>query len=54
MNTIFLNSENSKATDAHKLRFNITGKIDLQRGDKCTATFDVVKYKPKNINIIIL
>ena len=29
MNTIFMNSENSKTSDAHKVRFNLTDKTDL-------------------------
>ena len=32
MSTIFMNLRNSKASDAHKLRLNLTDKIDLQRG----------------------
>ena len=29
MNTIFMNSENSKTSDPHKLLLNLTDKIDL-------------------------
>ena len=29
MNKIFMNSENSKTSDAHKIRFNLADKIDL-------------------------
>ena len=28
-----MNSENSKTSDAHRLRLNLKDKMDLQRGD---------------------
>ena len=34
MNTMFLNSKNSKTSDPHKLLLNLTKKIDLRRKDK--------------------
>ena len=34
MNTIFMNSENSKTTDPHRLPLNLTDKINLKRRDK--------------------
>ena len=34
MNTMFLNSKNSKTFDPHKLLLNLTEKIDLRRKDK--------------------
>ena len=34
MNTMFLNSKNSKTSDPHKLLLNLTEKIDLRRKDK--------------------
>ena len=34
MNTIFMNSENSKTTDPHRLSLNFTDKINLKRRDK--------------------
>ena len=33
MSMIFMKSESSNTSDAHKLRLNLTDKIDLQRGD---------------------
>ena len=36
MNTIFMNSENSKTSDPRRLLLNFTDKIDLQRKDKFT------------------
>ena len=37
MNTIFMNSENSKTSDSHRLLLNLTDKIDLRRKDKYIA-----------------
>ena len=34
MNTIFMNSENSKTSDPHRLLLNLTDEIDLKRKDK--------------------
>ena len=33
MNTIFINSKNTKASDLHSLLLNLTDKIDLKRND---------------------
>ena len=32
-----MNSENNKASDAHRLRLNLTDKMDLRRGDMTIA-----------------
>ena len=37
MNTIFMNSKNSKTSDPHRLLLNLTDKIDLRRKDKYIA-----------------
>ena len=37
MNTIFINSKNSKTSDPHRLPPNLIDKIDLRRKDKCMA-----------------
>ena len=37
MNTILMNSENSKTSDPHRLFLNFTDKIDLRRKDKKIA-----------------
>ena len=37
MNTIFVNSGNSKTSDPHRLILNLTDKINLKRIDKCVA-----------------
>ena len=34
MNTRFINSENSKTSDPHRLLLNLTDKIDLRGKDK--------------------
>ena len=34
MNTIFMNSENSKTFDPHRLLLNLADKINLKRSDK--------------------
>ena len=34
MNTIFMNSENSKTSDPHRLLLNLLDKINLKRSDK--------------------
>ena len=31
MNTVFMNSENSKTSDPHRLLLNIRDKVDLKR-----------------------
>ena len=37
MNTIFMNSENSKTPDPHRVLLNLSGKINLKRSDKHVA-----------------
>ena len=34
MNSIFMNSRNSKTSDPHRLLLNLTDKINLKRSDK--------------------
>ena len=34
MDTIFMNSENSKTSHPHRLLLNLTNKIDFQRGER--------------------
>ena len=34
MNTIFMNSKNSKTSDPHRLLINLTDKINLKRSDE--------------------
>ena len=37
MDTIFMNSENSKTSDPYRLLLNLTDKINLKRSDKYVA-----------------
>ena len=37
MSTIIMNSENNKSSNAHRLRFNLTDKIELKRGNQSVA-----------------
>ena len=53
MSTIFLNLENSKTSDAHKLRLNLTNISDLPKGDNHVALSNLsVYYIWKNIKIL--
>ena len=50
MNTICMNSENSKTSDPHRLSLNLTDKIDLRRKDKYFALSNLsIYYTWKNI-----
>ena len=50
MNTIFMNSENSKTSDPHRLLLNLTEKIDLRRKDKYIALSNLsIYFTCKNI-----
>ena len=44
MNTIFVNSENSKSSKPHVLILNLTDKIDLRRGEKRVALSNLSIY----------
>ena len=50
MGTIFLNSENSKISDHHRLLPNLSDKINLKRSDKYVALSSLsIHYTWKNI-----
>ena len=50
MDTIFMNSGNSKRSDARKLLLNLSDKIKLKRSDKCVALSNLsIYYTWKNI-----
>ena len=50
MNNIFMNSENSRTSDAQRLLPNLTDKIDLTRKDKYIALSNLsIYYIWKNI-----
>ena len=41
MDTIFMNSKNSKTSDTNRLLLNLTDKIDLRKKDKYIALSDL-------------
>ena len=50
MNTIFMNSENSKASKPHVLGLKLTNKLDLKLGEKIIALSHLsIYYTWKNI-----
>ena len=52
MDTIFMNSENSKTSDSHRLLLNLPDKINLKRNEKCFALSNFsIYYTQKNIKM---
>ena len=50
MDTIFINSEDSKTSEPHRLLLNLADKINLKRSEKCVALSNLsTYYKWKNI-----
>ena len=50
MDTIFMNSENSKTSEYHVLVLKLTDKLDLRRGKKTVALSNLrIYYTWKNI-----
>ena len=50
MNTIFMNSENSRTSEYHVLLPKLTNKLDLRRGQKTVALSNLsIYYTWKNI-----
>ena len=50
MDTIFMNSENSKNSEAHVLILKLSDKLDLRRGEKSIALSNLsIYYTWKNI-----
>ena len=50
MGSIFMNSENSKTHDPHRLLLNLRDKINLKRSDKYVALLDLnIYYTQKNV-----
>ena len=41
MDTIFINSENSKTSEYHVLVLKLTDKLDLRRGQKTVANLSI-------------
>ena len=44
MDTIFMNSENSKTSEPHVLMLKLIGKLDLRRGEKSTGLSNLSIY----------
>ena len=44
MDTIFINSENSKTSEPHVLILNLTDKLDLRRGERVIALSNLSIY----------
>ena len=44
MDTIFMNSENSKTSKPHILQLKLTSKLDLRRREKIIALSDLSIY----------
>ena len=50
MDTIFMNSENSKASEYHVLVLKLTDKLDVRRGQKTVALSNLsIYYTWKNV-----
>ena len=50
MDTIFMNSENSKTSEYHVLVLKLTDKLDLRRGQKTAALSNLrIYYRCKNV-----
>ena len=50
MDTIFMNSENSRPSEYHVLMLKLTNKLDLRRGQKSVALSNLsIYYKWKNV-----
>ena len=47
MDTIFINSRNSKISDPHRQLLNISDKIDLKKSDKYVASSNLGIYMEK-------
>ena len=44
MDTIYMNSENSKTSDPHRLLLNLSDKMNLKRSDKYVALTNLSIY----------
>ena len=50
MNTIFMNSRNSKTSNPHKLFFNLTDQMDLKKRNRYIALSNLsIYYTRQNI-----
>ena len=50
MDTMFMNSENSKTSDPHRLLLTLSGKINLKRSNKYVALSNLnINYTLENM-----
>ena len=54
MDTIFMNSDNSKVSKSHILKLTLTSKLDLRIGEKVIALSNLSIYYTYIIIIIII
>ena len=47
MNTIFMNSENSKTSKSYILALKLTNKLELRMGEKVIALSNLIVYYPR-------
>ena len=52
MDTVFMNSRNSKTSDPHRLLLNLSDKINLKRSDKYIALSNLSIYMEKYKKVI--
>ena len=52
MDTVFVNSENSKTSDSHRLLLKLPDKINVKRNDKYVALSNLIYYTWKNVKNI--
>ena len=54
MNSIFINSKNSKISEPHRLLLNVADKINLKRSNKYVALSNLsIHYTWKNMKNVI-
>ena len=51
MDTIFMNSENSKTSEPYVLILKLTDKLDLRRGEKNIALSNLISYNNNKFKI---
>ena len=51
MDTIFMNSENSKTSEPYVLILKLTDKLDLRRGEKNIALSNIILYNNNKFKI---
>ena len=52
MDTVFVNSENIRTSDSHRLLLKLPDKINVKRNDKYVALSNLIYYTWKNVKNI--